>query len=113
MTLGSNFAFAVADVNIDPVCNGWEEEKECHGKGRGWGQGGLLIDEVMPVVGECSMSESPGDKDRHTKMEQNECRGREDRREEIDGSGRWAGIKKESSRVKKWCLDMKMRHVKD
>lgn len=36
-------------TDIDPLCKGWKEKSECQGRRRGWGQGRLLIDEVMPV----------------------------------------------------------------
>lgn len=42
---------AWSDVNIDPVYGGSEGGEACRGSGEGGGgQGGLLIDEVMPVL---------------------------------------------------------------
>lgn len=62
----------------------------CQGRSQGWGQGGLLIDEAMPMyLGECFMLVHHSRKDTHAHTHMNivERIGREDRGGGVNVSG--------------------------
>lgn len=80
--VAANLLLPVVSVNIDLIYSGSEEKEGCHGLER---EAGRSIAEVMLASVNLSCQNVPARQ--KLSVEGNECRGQDDRREEIDGCG--------------------------